>query len=79
MRVIIRFIATYRSNLPSGTEGNTCVLEVAPGTSAGDLAGQYGIPLDNSSVILVNGHTVDLAVPLQEGDVLAAFPAMAGG
>ena len=55
------------------------MLEVAPGTSAGDLAGQYGIPLNNSSVILVNGHTVDLAAPLQEGDVLAAFPAMAGG
>lgn len=79
MRVIIRFIATYRSYLPSGTDGNACELEVAPGTLVGDLAGQYGIPLDNSSVILVNGHTIDLEEPLQEGDVLAAFPAMAGG
>lgn len=79
MRVLIRFIATYRSYLPPEAAGNSCVLEVAPGTSAEDLVGQYGIPLDNSSVILVNGHTVDLAAPLQEGDVLAAFPAMAGG
>ncbi len=79
MRVIIRFIATYRSYLPCGTDGNSCELEVAPGTLVGDLARQYGIPLDNSSVILVNGHTIDLEEPLQDGDVLAAFPAMAGG
>ena len=79
MRVIIRFIATYRSYLPPEAAGNSCELEVAPGTSVGDLAGQYGIPLDNSSVILVNGHTADLATSLQDGDVLAAFPAMAGG
>ncbi len=79
MRVIIRFIATYRSCLPPGTDGNSCALELAPGTSVGDLAAQYGIPLDDSSVILVNGHTVDLAALLQDGDVLAAFPAMAGG
>ena len=79
MHVIIRFIATYRSYLPPEAAGNSCELEVALGTSPEDLAKQFGIPVDNSSVILVNGHTTDLAAPLQDGDVLAAFPAMAGG
>jgi len=37
------------------------------------------VPLDDTSVILINGLTVPLDTPLTEGDTVAAFSAIAGG
>jgi molybdopterin converting factor small subunit len=37
------------------------------------------VPLDDSSVIVLNGLTVDLNTPVSEGDIVTAFSAIAGG
>jgi molybdopterin converting factor small subunit len=39
----------------------------------------FGVPLNDSSVIVVNGLTVPLDTPVNEGDTVAAFSAIAGG
>jgi hypothetical protein len=38
-----------------------------------------GVPVDGGVVILINGRTGAPQQVLEEGDVVAAFPAMAGG
>ncbi len=79
MHVRVKLIATYREYLPPGTRGDTVELEVAEGSTVAEVLAPFGIPLDDSSVIVVNGRTVPLETPLQEGDTIAAFSAIAGG
>jgi sulfur carrier protein ThiS len=79
MKVTVKLIAIYRKLLPEGIQGNTLAVDVAEGTQVEDLLRDLGVPLDHSSVILVNGHVPDNGQKLSEGDVVHAFPAMAGG
>jgi sulfur carrier protein ThiS len=79
MKVYVKLIATYRENLPPGTQGNTTSVDVLPGSSVKDVLTPFGIPLDDSSVIAVNGVTVPLDTTVSEGDQIAAFSAIGGG
>lgn len=75
----VKLIATYLQHLPPGTEGNTTAVEVPPGSTIAEILTPFGIPLDDSSVIVLNGLTVPLDAPVSEGDTIAAFSAIAGG
>jgi len=78
--VHVKLLATYRKLLPPGVEGNTFKVEVEPGTTVAELMSRYGVPLGEETVLLVNGLTPEsLEQPLKDGDVVAAFSAMAGG
>jgi sulfur carrier protein ThiS len=44
-----------------------------------EVLAPFGIPLDGSSVIAVNGLTVPLDTTVSEGDRVTAFSAVAGG
>jgi molybdopterin converting factor small subunit len=79
MRVHVKLIATYQQLLPPGTIGNRISLDVADGTTVEQVMRRFAVPLDDTSVILLNGLTVPLDTPLSEGDTLAAFSAIAGG
>ena len=79
MRVYVKLIASYREHLPPGTEGNITAVDVPPGCTVAGVIAPFGIPLDDSSVIVLNGLTVDLDTPLSEGDTVSAFSAIAGG
>lgn len=79
MQVYVKLIATYREHLPKGTEGNLITVVVSPGARVMDVLIPFGIPLDDSSVIVLNGLSVDLNTPVSEGDVVSAFSAIAGG
>ena len=79
MRVKLRLFATYRKYLPAGNNGNTVELEIPIGTRVGDLMSLYDIPVGQDSVILLNGTSPDLDDNLNDGDVISAFPAVAGG
>ena len=79
MQVYVKLIATYRDYLPPGTDGDTAPVEVPPGASVADVLIPFGVPLDDSSVIVLNGLTVDLGTPVSEGDTVSAFSAIAGG
>jgi sulfur carrier protein ThiS len=79
MQVYVKLIATYREYLPPGTRGNTASVDVLPGSSVEEVLAPFGIPLDDSSVIALNGRTVPLDTTVSEGDKVAAFSAVAGG
>ncbi len=79
MKVYVKLIATYRDHLPPGTEGNMTSVDVLPGCSVKDVLAPFGIPLDDSTVIAVNGVTVSLDTTISEGDRVAAFSAIGGG
>ena len=79
MKVYVKLIATYQEHLPPGTEGNTTEVDVPTGSTVAEVLTPFGIPLDDSSVIVLNGLTVDLNTPVSEGDKVAAFSAIAGG
>ena len=79
VKVYVKLIATYREHLPPGTNGNIAEVEVVPGATVREILTPFGIPLDDSSVIVLNGLSVPLDTPVNEGDTVAAFSAIAGG
>jgi IclR family pca regulon transcriptional regulator len=79
LQVEVRLMATLRRHLPPGTRGSSCRLEVSPGSTAGELLSGLGVPNLESHVVLVNGRDAAPAHVLADGDIVAAFPALAGG
>lgn len=80
MPVTLKLFTTYRRHLPPGSVGNACELHAPAGTPVSDLLARFGVPHEpGASVILVNGRDASLERTLEAGDVVAAFPAMAGG
>ena len=54
-------------------------LDVPDGTTVYEAISRFDIPLNDESVIVLNGLTVDMNTPLKEGDMVTAFSAIAGG
>jgi len=79
VNIRVKLIATYLAHLPPGTQGNTVALNVPQGATIGDALGPLGIPLDDTSVLLLNGRQAEADARLAEGDVVTAFSAIAGG
>ena len=79
MKVRVKLIATYLQHLPPGTNGNITTVDAPDGSTIKEVLTPFGIPLDDSSVIVLNGLTVDLGTPVSEGDTISAFSAIAGG
>ncbi|GAB4504699.1 MAG: hypothetical protein Fur0043_16930 [Anaerolineales bacterium] len=79
MQVHVKLIAIYRNHLPPDTQGDTVTVDVPDGSTVAAVLTPFGIPLDDSSVIVLNGLTVDLDTPVSEGDTITAFSAIAGG
>jgi len=79
MRIRVKLIANYRQALPPGHKHGVVELEVPAGATVYDAISRFDIPLNDESVIVLNGLTVDLNTLLQEGDLVTAFSAIAGG
>ncbi len=64
MRVRVKLIANYMKLLPPGTKGNTIELEAAAGAHHwGCSWGRCGVPLDDSTVLLLNGYQAEADSP----------------
>ncbi len=79
MRVRVKLIANYMKLLPPGTKGNTIELDCPPGAAIGDLLEPMGVPLDDATVLLLNGYQAEADALLSDGDMVTAFSAIAGG
>ena len=80
MRVVLKLFATYGDYLPPESTGNACEVEVPTGTVVIDLLDRFDVPREpGESVILINGRAAPRDQTLREDDVVAVFPAMAGG
>lgn len=79
MKVEVRLFATLGRYLPPGVSGDRVTLEVPDRTTVGQIMASLRVPEDLDRLQVVNGHD---AVPehiLKDGDVLSAFPPLAGG
>jgi molybdopterin converting factor small subunit len=79
MLIQVKLLANYREHLPPEAINGGVELDVPDGTSVREAMSRFPIPLDDTSVIVVNGLTVDLDTPLKAGDIVSAFSAIAGG
>ncbi len=83
MRVVFKLFASLADYLPAERRGNIAELDVAPGSTVGDLITQYRVPEKSAHLVLVNGHYIPPAARagrvLAEGDELAIWPPIAGG
>jgi molybdopterin converting factor small subunit len=79
MMIRVKMIANYRDALPAGHKHGVIELDVPDGATVFDAVSRFDIPLNDESVIVLNGLTVDLNTPLQEGDTVTSFSAIAGG
>ena len=77
MKVQLTLIASYRDFLPPENEGKA-EIDVPEGTTAVSILTDFGVPLEET-VILVDGRTPEPGQTLQEGNVVFAFHATAGG
>lgn len=72
-------IANYREVLPPEAQHGVIELDVPQGTTVYDAVARFPIPLNDETVVVLNGLTVEWNTLLQEGDTVAAFSAIAGG
>ena len=79
MMIRVKMIANYRATLPPGTKHGVVELDIPTGATVYDAISRFDIPLNDESVIVLNGLTVELSTPLREGDMVTAFSAIAGG
>jgi len=79
MKVRLKLFAVFRRYLPPGTQGNACDVEVPDVAQVGELLSQFGVLENESLRILVNGRDAGPDRVLQDGDVVAVFPTVAGG
>lgn len=74
MQVEVRLFARFRKGRPPRQK-----MDVPDGAVLRDVIVQLGLPVEQVTLPLVNGRHCDLDKPLQADDVLALFPALAGG
>ncbi len=84
MKITLKLFATLGDYLPEAArQKNELPLEVAPSTTVAEIISRFNLPEKLVHLVLVNGayvaHDSRLAHELQEGDVLAIWPPIAGG
>ena len=83
MRVQLELYASLMKHLPPDADRHRVSAEVPAGTTAVQLLNRYRVPLKQAHLVLRNGVYLDPAqreqTLLEEGDVIAVWPPVAGG
>lgn len=83
MKVQLELYASLMEYLPPGAERHRIQAEVPGGTTPAQLLDRYRVPAAKAHLVLRNGVFLSpaarVATPLEEGDVIAAWPPVAGG
>lgn len=83
MQITLKLYATLAEYLPSAAVDNKVPADVPMGTTPHQVLDHFGVPRARVHLLLNNGTYVEPtqrdAPCLQEGDVLAAWPPVAGG
>lgn len=83
MRITFKLYAGLGDYLPAGSRDNSTVADIETGTSAHSVIHRFNIPRERAHLVLLNGVYLSKSERdsrlLQEGDVLAVWPPVAGG
>lgn len=84
MQITFKLFATLTDYLPpEARRGNQLTLDVPPDAPIARIIEPYGLPHKLVHLVLVNGRYIApearATTTLQEGDVLAIWPPIAGG
>jgi len=84
MIITFKLYATLQDLLPAGAVDNAVEINIDPDTTLNMLIDQYKVPRELAHLVLINGVFVcdtdrDQPGSLNEGDVLAIWPPVAGG
>ena len=79
IKVIIKPRLTLRSFFPGLGAGDSAILEVAPGTSLGQLLERLGIPRQEVMLLILNGTQGKPETPILEDSELMLLPPISGG
>lgn len=80
MRISVRLLASYRRYIPDLHDPRVGYeLEIGDHTSVANLLSGLPIPREEPATILVNGKHASGEQMLEDGDVVAIFPAVGGG
>lgn len=83
MKIKLRLYATLQKYLPPGTSNSETEMELAEAATIPDALGVLQVPMTLPHIIFINGRHVlrpeFTTRQLQEGDILAVFPAIGGG
>lgn len=83
MQVTLKLYASLGTYLPPGAERNEAQMEVADGTTIGELLDRQLVPPEARHLVLLNGlfqpPSRRSGVRLRAGDAVAVWPPVAGG
>jgi molybdopterin converting factor small subunit len=84
MKITFKLYATLQHLLPPGAVKNAVEIDVADTASLNNIIDQYQVPRELAHLVLVNGvfrcdSDRDEPGALNENDVLAIWPPVAGG
>ena len=84
MQITFKLYASLTEHLPPERRvGNQMPLEVADGATIADVIAPFNLPMKLVHLVLINGVFIPpeqrATRALQEGDVLAIWPPIAGG
>lgn len=83
MKVTLKLYASLGGFLPDGASRNEASIDIADGTTITELLDRHNVPRKSCHLVLVNGlfqpPATRSSVVLNEGDVLAVWPPIAGG
>jgi molybdopterin converting factor small subunit len=83
MKIELKLYASLSKYLPTNARRNEAALVVADDATVGSVLGKLGAPRENCHLVLINGAYVAPSErdnhSLKDGDVLAAWPPVAGG
>lgn len=83
MRVQLELYASLMKHLPPEAVRHRVQVELVPGTTAHALLDRYQVPFEQAHLVLRNGvflHQDEREqILLEDGDVIAVWPPVAGG
>jgi molybdopterin converting factor small subunit len=79
MNIEVKLFYNLAQYLPLETKNKNGSIYLEEGSTIQNLLDKLGIPEQMTRVILVNGIRPKEGANLQEGDVVAIFPPLAGG
>jgi molybdopterin synthase sulfur carrier subunit len=83
MQITFKLFASLTDYLPATRKDNAVALDITPGTTIEDVVKRFQVPAKQVHLVLINGVYIPplerASRAMNEGEVLAIWPPVAGG